>query len=273
MPLASNGTISIHYETRGDGPPLLLLMGWQGNRTWWPESLLSRLEPHFRLILMDHRGTGRSGDSPGLYTLGTLARDAIAVLDTLGIERAHVLGVSMGGMVAQELALCYPERLRHLTLMSTTARPGIIRGLSKEQQQAWFGYLLQRDRTFQEFLLDMLFSRDVKANPTPAIEGFLERRNNERTPKSTVLRQYLALQMFNSRRRLKRIKSPTLVITGSNDLIIAAHHAHDLQKRIPGAQLHEVHGGSHAMLDTEAEELADVIVTFLHSEDQYLTKD
>jgi pimeloyl-ACP methyl ester carboxylesterase len=263
MPYAVSGKVKIHYEVRGEGPPLLMLMGWQANRTWWPESLLSRLEPHAKLILMDHRGTGRSSDSRRLYSMADLARDALAVLDTEGIDRADVLGVSMGGMVAQELVLRFPRRVRNLILTSTSARPHLLQPLTREQRAAWMGYLKKRDRSLQEFLLDLLFSRDCKTDGGALIKNFVGRIKTKPTPQSTVIKQFFAIQLFNSRRRLKHISRPTLVVTGTNDLIIAPRHSHDLHRRIPHAHLHEVQGGSHAMLDAASEELANTFIAFL----------
>jgi len=157
MAYASIGRKRIYYETRGQGQPLLLLMGWQGNRTWWPESLLSRLEEHFLLILMDHRGTGFSHDPMGIYSIKSLAKDATLVLNDFGLSSAAVLGVSMGGMVAQAMAIHYPSRVDKLILTSSSAKIGLIRGLNKEQKQAWMSYLRKRDRGLQAFIMDLLF--------------------------------------------------------------------------------------------------------------------
>ncbi len=263
MPFVVNGNLSIHYETRGHGTPLLLLMGWQGNRTWWPESLLSRLEQHAQLILIDHRGTGKSSDSPGLYSLTDLAGDAVSVLDALGIEQADVLGVSMGGMVAQELTLRHPDRVHQVVLISTTSKPRSLFRITRKQRQVWLGYLKKRDRTPREFLLDLLFSRDCKADPPPQLKSFARRVSAAPTPGKTVLKQYIAIQRFSGHRRLHKLDRPTLVITGTEDLMVPPHHAHDMHRRLPNARLHEIKGGSHAMLDAAAEELAQVIGSFL----------
>ena len=266
MPYAINGNVKTHYETRGDGPPLLMLMGWQGNRTWWPESLLSGLETHYRLILIDHRGTGLSSDTPGLYALVDLARDAVGVLDTLGIDKADILGVSMGGMVAQELSLHFPDRARKLVLISTSAKPRSLEGMTEKQKQAWIGYLKKRDRKPREFLLDLLFSRDCKNDPPPNIKNFISRVSTQRAPQKTIFKQYIAIQRFNSRKRLKRLGQPTLVITGTDDLIVPSRHSHDLHVRLPNARLHEIVGGSHALLDASAVELTHEIQQFLQKE-------
>ena len=106
----------IEYVRRGTGEPLLLIQGMSGTHASWGEPFLSLLEPHLDLIAYDHRGIGASAPRDGSFTIADLAQDAAGVLDALGIERAHVLGISMGGMVAQELAIAHPERLRTLTI-------------------------------------------------------------------------------------------------------------------------------------------------------------
>jgi len=266
MAYASIERKRIYYETRGQGQPLLMLMGWQGNRTWWPESLLSRLEAHYLLILMDHRGTGLSKDPLGIYSIKDLAKDATLVLDDVGLSSAAVLGVSMGGMVAQAMAIHYPDRVKKLVLTSSSAKIGMIRGLNKEQQQAWLSYLRKRDRGLQAFILDLLFSKDCKVDDSPAIKNFVNRTAQERTPARTVFKQFMAVQRFDSRKKLKHFRKPTLVVTGDNDMIIGAHHSEALCRFIPHAKLHMVQGGTHAMLDAEAEELAQVYLEFLNSD-------
>ncbi|MGH2897270.1 MAG: alpha/beta fold hydrolase, partial [Solirubrobacteraceae bacterium] len=119
MPTANIAGTELYYERRGDGEPLLLIQGLGGNRLHWGEDFLAGLGNGLELILYDHRGAGRSGRLDGEHTIADLAGDAIGLLDALAIERAHVVGISMGGMVAQELVLRAPERVRTLTLGCT----------------------------------------------------------------------------------------------------------------------------------------------------------
>ncbi|MEA2419085.1 MAG: hypothetical protein QOE60_1291, partial [Thermoleophilaceae bacterium] len=112
----------LHYERRGGGAPLLLIQGMGANATHWGEPFLSALERDFELILYDHRGIGRSAPLQGTdVTVAGLAADALGLLDALGVAAAHVLGISMGGMVAQELVLAHPEKVRRLVLGCTYA--------------------------------------------------------------------------------------------------------------------------------------------------------
>src|SRR5215211_420992 len=122
MPLASVNGLDLYYEETGSGPPLLLIAGLSGNTLGWA-MLQPTLAERFRVIAFDNRGAGRSSAPPGPYTTRRMADDAAALLDRLGVARAHVLGFSMGGMVAQELALHHPARVGRLVLYGTLARP------------------------------------------------------------------------------------------------------------------------------------------------------
>ena len=121
MPIARIGDVELDYEQSGTGPPLLMIMGMSGTALHWGEPFLEALRSDFEVIVYDHRGVGASSRLDGPITTPELAADAAGLLGALEIESAHVLGVSMGGMVAQELALAHPERVRTLTLGSPTA--------------------------------------------------------------------------------------------------------------------------------------------------------
>jgi 3-oxoadipate enol-lactonase len=119
MTLARVGEIELDYDRAGTGPPLLAIMGMSGTKAHWGEPFLESLRGDFETIAYDHRGVGQSSRLEGPITIAQLAHDAAALLDSLELDTAHVLGISMGGMVAQELALAHPEKIRTLTLGCT----------------------------------------------------------------------------------------------------------------------------------------------------------
>ena len=127
MPSAKVGDINMEYYVEGTGPPLLMIMGWIGNAGFWGEAFLERLRPHFQIIRLSNRGTGLTDKPGGDYSIRTMAEDAAGLLRELGIERAHVLGISMGGMIAQELALNHPPVVQGLVLGCTTC--GFVHGV------------------------------------------------------------------------------------------------------------------------------------------------
>ena len=120
MPMAQLGALTLHYQVQGEGEPLLLIMGYRGSGFMWGEAFLALLAHHFRVITFDNRGTGLSDKPDTAYTIGMMADDAAALLTVLGIAQAYVFGVSMGGMIAQELALRYPRRVKRLILGCTS---------------------------------------------------------------------------------------------------------------------------------------------------------
>ena len=157
----------LHYERRGQGPPLLLIQGMGANGTHWGEPFLAELERDFELVLYDHRGIGRSAPLQGAgLTVAGLAADALALLDALGIAQAHVLGISMGGMVAQELALAAPDRVRTLILGATSCGGTQARATAPEVVQRLTTVALSRDR---ELMLrtgfELVVSRRHAADP------------------------------------------------------------------------------------------------------------
>jgi 3-oxoadipate enol-lactonase len=119
VPTAGNAGAELYWERSGRGEPLLLIQGMSGTHLTWGEPFLSRLEPDFDCVVFDNRGIGNSAEVSAPFTIAELADDALAVMDAAGLETAHVLGISMGGMVAQQVALMAPERLRTLTLGCT----------------------------------------------------------------------------------------------------------------------------------------------------------
>src|SRR5437868_8083351 len=119
MPAIPVGEVELDYERSGEGPPLLMIMGMSGTALHWGEPFLQALRPDFEVIVYDHRGVGASSRPEGPLTIAQMAQDAAGLLDALGVESAHVMGISMGGMIAQELALARDELVRTLTLGCT----------------------------------------------------------------------------------------------------------------------------------------------------------
>jgi pimeloyl-ACP methyl ester carboxylesterase len=260
MAFARNGGVEIAYRAVGprDGDPVLLIMGLGGSgRMWW------RLEPHVArerpTLLIDNRGTGDSDSIRGRISMADMAADAVAVLDAAGAERAHVVGVSMGGMIAQHLALDHRDRVRSLVLGCTTAGgrsgPPPWRLLAATALRPLVG----PNGTWR-LVAPILYSQATRGRPDRLRED-LERRAADATPTATLLAQMGAIAGHDTRARLAELEGiPTLVLHGSADSLVPPAAGRRLAEAIPGARLHVVEGAGHVMSTDAEEEVADAIL-------------
>lgn len=263
MPVIKLGAVAIACETRGSGPPLLMINGFRRSRVAWLDGVLDPLARHFQLILMDNRGTGQSDKPRDGYSMETFADDCAGVLAGLGIQRAHVFGVSMGGMIAQRLATRHPERVHGLTLGCTNFGRGSVpadprvrdllrmmpgatmdaREVARRQEEV---YYMPAFRGSQRALIDGLFET-VNRNPTPphAVQGHLK-----------------AIDAFDGNAALGTLRAPTLVIAGEGDPLIPVENSRLLSRRIPGARLIVLKDASHFFWIEKPKETADALKTF-----------
>jgi pimeloyl-ACP methyl ester carboxylesterase len=288
MPQTEANGIQIEYEDYGDRdhPTILLIMGLGAQLTLWPIELVEALVARgFRVIRYDNRDIGLSHKfegvkAPGMlklvllsrfgikprvpYTLSDMAADAVGLLDALGIERAHIVGGSMGGMIAQLVAVEYPERVLSLTsIMSTTGNPK----LPPAQKEA-FAVLTKRPppATDEEALVahGMNVARTIGGPGYPADEGELRERVLAGIHRSFYPagppRQIAAIVADGDRRaRLARITAPTLVIHGEDDPLVRLEGGKDTAAAIPGARLETIPGMGHNLPTQLTDTLADLI--------------
>lgn len=254
--------LQLHYEVRGEGPPLLMVMGWRANLDWWPKALLERLEKRHRLILFDNRGAGRTGDPGGLFSIAQMADDAAALLEALAVGRAHVMGVSMGGMIAQELAARHPDKVERLVLASTHA--GGPRGLrpNRAMLRAW-GKVARTRWGLERRLSYLLFSKDVHTADPELWRSFSGVVNGARISEWASLKQFLAISRHAAHKRLHAIRAPTLVIAGEGDLMVDPAHSRLLARRIGGARLELLPDAGHALLHEHASKIDRLLAEFL----------
>jgi 3-oxoadipate enol-lactonase len=228
---------TLNYVRRGSGEPMLLIQGMSGNHLSWGEPFLTELERDFDLVAYDHRGVGKSSRVTDPFTIGDLADDAAAVLDALGWDSAHVVGISMGGMVAQELALRHPQRVRTLTLGCTYCG-GEGSALTSNEVFAKLAEAMMsgdRDRaiaTSYEVNISPGYGADQSAYGT-----FYEMATALPTPVPVIMLQAQAVQSHDTLSRLGEIRAPTLVIHGTLDEMLPYSNAVLIAARIPGAQL------------------------------------
>jgi pimeloyl-ACP methyl ester carboxylesterase len=246
----------------GDGEPLLLIHGLGYDRRGWGP-LPALLAADFQVLIFDNRGVGESDVPEGPYAVSQMAADAVAVLDDAGVDRAHVLGVSLGGYIAEEIALTYPDRVRKLVLGSTA--PGGTR--SHPMPQAGleaFGRFptMEREAGLRLMVENSLGAHGVRERPELVEEIFAYRLERAPTLAGWQAQAY-AGATFDAYDRVSGIAAPTLVIQGGADTVVDPRNADLLAELIPDARVEVVPERGHLVVWQEAELLAPIVREFL----------
>src|SRR4051795_874114 len=250
---------TVNYIRRGEGEPLLLIQGMSGNHLSWGEPFQTDLERDFDLVAYDHRGVGRSSSVTDPFTIADLADDADALMDVLGWDSAHVVGISMGGMVAQELALRHPERIRTLTLGCTYCGGEGSALASSEVTTKLAEAMMSGDperaiSTAYEVNVSPGYGADQSAYAT-----FYEMATALPTPVPVIMLQAQAIQTHDTLDRLGEITAPTLVIHGTEDEMLPHSNAVLIASRIPDARPQTPEGVGHMFWWEQPERSADAI--------------
>lgn len=238
----------LYHEVHGDGEPLVLLEGLGGDMAGWRRNI-PRLAAELRVIAFDHRGNGRSSAPDGPMTVATFVGDAVALLDHLGIERAHLYGQSFGGMVAQEAALTAPARVRSLILACT--HPGVRHAVPVRAA-------VPKDRPWEALYSE----RFLREHPEEVAED--QRLGTPQAPRM-ARRQWEAMQGFDAFDRLPSLRVPTLVLHGTEDRTVHPDNARVLAQRIPGARLVMLEGAGHVYHAEQPEAADAAVVAFVRS--------
>ena len=269
MTTAKINDIEMYYEVHGptvlpedQADSLLLIMGLGANTTSW-EMQIPAFSREYRTVAFDNRGSGRSDKPQSPYTIPQMADDAAALLDHLGISSAHVFGMSMGGMVAQEMALRHPQRVRTLVLGGTMAGgPNAVMAGPQLIQQWASTALLPLEQAIENGLRFLYSEEFIARNHERLVRRALDLAYLQ-PPLDAVQRQVMAVLQFNTFQRLADVTAPTLVISGTADQIVPPENSRILAERIPGAQLIELEGAGHGFLAEKAEETNSTVLAFL----------
>jgi 3-oxoadipate enol-lactonase len=259
MALAKVGDIELGYEREGSGPPLLLIMGMSGTLHHWGEELLSDLRRDFDTIVYDHRGVGESSKVTEPFTIAELAEDAAGLLSALEVDSAHVMGISMGGMVAQELVLANPERVRTLVLGCTycggdgsaVASEEVMRRLAEAMMS---GDRARAIRTGWEVNVSPRFAADDEA-----YAKFLEMGTRHGVPVEQIMRQMQAITGHDTSTRLGSVTTPTLVIHGTVDQMLPVLNGHMIAGLIPDSRLEIFEDVGHLFFWEEPQRSAELV--------------
>jgi len=251
MPKVKANGINIYYRVQGKGEPLVLIMGLGAECGDWILQACA-FKRYYRVVTFDNRGVGKSDKPSEPYTVKTMADDTVGLMDHLGIDKAHILGVSMGGMIAQEVAINYPERVRKLILVSTNA--------GREEKGRHSPELLRAIGLKEDFS-----DEDIKAVDIGKVMASLNAHAFSGGAIKTVAvpfcwvrtklfgikgvkGQFEAVMTHSTLDRLHTIKAATLVIAGTEDRIVPSSSSDVLANRIPNARLVKIEGGSHTLV-------------------------
>jgi 3-oxoadipate enol-lactonase len=266
LPQIQTSRLNTYYEADGHGPTLLLIRGL-GSTCESFRAQVEGLSPHFRVIAFDNRCVGRTDQPQEPFTIADMADDTAALLDALDIRSAHVFGVSLGGMVAQELALRHPERVRRLALACTHAGP---RTAARSPDWAVRIFNESRDLPRPEALrhsVPILFARKTVIERPELIEQSLRVMANNNQPKSSYLLQLGAVLKHDTYDRLDRITHPTLVLTGTEDTLVDPRNSRMIADRIRGARLIEFEEAGHVFFTEKPDEVNRALIAFFKGED------
>jgi 3-oxoadipate enol-lactonase len=259
MPLAQAGAVELSYDRAGEGPPLLLIMGMSGTKHHWGEPLLAELRRDFDTIVYDHRDAGDSTRTGQPFTIADLAEDATGLLTALEVDSAHVMGISMGGMIAQELVLAHPDRLRSLTLGCTycggegsmLASEGVMKKLAEAMTSG------DRERAIRA-------SWEVNVSPSFAAneEAWVKFRATGMRyglPVEVIMRQMQAIAGHDTSARLPGVGVPTQVVHGTLDQLLPVQNGHMIAGLIPNSRLEIFDGVGHLFFWEKPERTAQLI--------------
>jgi len=263
MPKAKVNDIQIDYEVHGEGFPLIMIMGLSGNIDWWDPRMILELSKNFKLVMFDNRGAGRTDISDKRYTIKLFADDTVGLMDALGIFRAHVFGISMGGMIAQELALNYPEKVEKLVLCSTNC--GGTKSVLASQKVLRM-LMANRNTVSPEEIVRMtiplLFTEDfIKKNPD-LVEIAIQQILKAPISNKAFMRQLHAIMEFGACNRLPQIRAPTLILHGKRDILVPPENGSILAEAIPNAKLVYFENSAHGLIE-ETEKVIRVLLNFL----------
>jgi len=254
MPKVRVNEIRMYYEVHGEGFPLVMIHGLSANLDWWEPRMVQEFSKRFMTVMFDNRGAGRSDVSDARYTMRLFADDTAALMDALGISRAHVLGISMGGAIAQELVLNYPQKVERLVLCSTyCGGPQLIRA-SEEVRR-----LLMTDRSAAA--RSAVTEGFVKNNPD-VVQAVRQRVLRAPISDEAYRRQSNAISEFGSYDRLPQIRAPTLILCGRKDILVPPENGSVLAEAIPGAKLVYLERSGHALLE-DMDEVVKTVTGFL----------
>jgi pimeloyl-ACP methyl ester carboxylesterase len=266
MPIARVGNVNLAYYVDGSGPPVLLIMGLGGRGTDWNPAFIAAMAPRFEMIRFDNRGTGKSDRPEEPYSLDVMADEAVGILDVLGRPRAHVVGVSMGGMIAQLVALRHPARVDRLALIATHAGGATVTMPTPAAMAALTGDPTRPPADMVRDAMTTITAPGFAARHPEAIDAIVANAVAQPTPPASFIRQMQAIMDSDRNARLREIRTPTLVVHGTDDPLVPYPNGELLAREIPGARLITLPGCGHMPMWECPTELVRTLSSFFAEE-------
>ena len=262
MAIAELENLDIYYEIIGKGEPLVMIRGLGSNIDHWYEQVPA-LSKKYQLLVFDNRGIARSSDPGGPFSTRNMAADTAALMETAGIKNAHVLGYSMGGMVAQEMALNYPQKVNGLILVATDY--GITHRIkARPQVSRLFSQMVSLGTPEAKLAAAAcLYAKKTFESKTEVIERYNEVSMQFPASQEMMARQWAAVTQHDACRRLQNISSPTLTLTGSEDVLIPPENAKIMAESIPDARMRFIDDGGHLFLIEQPQQFNQAVIDFL----------
>jgi pimeloyl-ACP methyl ester carboxylesterase len=264
MPFAELEGITLYYETYGDGNDrtIILINGLGSDHREWLYQIPA-FKDHFRVIVFDNRGTGISDVPEGPYTTDDMAKDAVSLLRFLGTEKSHVLGVSMGGFIAQKVAILYPHIVDRLVLACTAMGGEKSIKPDPDALAAFASYDENDPEGSLRRVLPYLYTKEFIESGDPEIERFIRFALTKRQSREGYMNQMAAISTHSSYDDLKRIEAETLVITGTADRLIPPENSEILAREIKRSKLRLIEGAPHRLFAERREEFNRAVLEFL----------
>lgn len=265
MPKTSVNGLEMYYEIEGDGPPVVFIGGLSQDHLGWMMQVPAVSTAGYRCITFDSRDAGQTAQSAAPYGTRQMADDTVGLMDAIGVSSAHIVGLSMGGLIGQEIAINRPDRVASLTLVCTWAAiepelSGILRAWKAARPHC-------DDLDFVLMVSSWLFTHRFY-QPAGSVKGFLDLVRSNPFPQSVsgFVRQCDAVLSHDSRDRVSQIRTPTRIIVGTEDVLTPARYSRWLAERIPGAELIEVPSAAHLLSLETPNEFNRVLIEFLQAQ-------
>lgn len=263
MPYIKLNDINMYYESHGQGEPLVLISGFSADHLAWL-SVIKLLARHHQTIIFDNRGSGFTDVPDYPYTINMMANDVVALMDSLDITKAHVIGHSMGGMIAQMIAINHMDRLKKLILMNSSAKVNMVTRAAFDFNRKLFEKGLSAKIIFENFIPWGFSNNFLEQDDNLSLLLEFNRNRPMAMTYTGFIQQYAAIKQFDSNKILNQIVNKTLVIASEKDIITPPNESYFLTKEIPNSHLSLLLGVGHIPQIECPERFVDVVLDFLN---------